>query len=85
MVLLFQGNWELPDQIIVSGNLLRQENLSHIREGRGYIFSPDFLLREEKSSGVKRPYRTYYGPRYIGGFSDHLPVYADLEFNSSGI
>ena len=81
----FQGNWELPDQIIVSGSLLRQENPLYIREGRGYIFSPDFLLREEKSSGVKRPYRTYYGPRYIGGFSDHLPVYADLEFNSSGI
>jgi hypothetical protein len=25
-----------------------------------------------------QPYRTYAGPRFIGGFSDHLPVYIDL-------
>jgi hypothetical protein len=25
-----------------------------------------------------QPYRTYAGPKFIGGFSDHLPVYIDL-------
>ena len=26
----------------------------------------------------KKLFRTYIGPRYFGGFSDHLPVYIDL-------
>jgi gluconate 5-dehydrogenase len=37
----------------------------------------DFLLEEDKK-GKKRPYRTYMGPVYKGGFSDHLPVFIDL-------
>jgi hypothetical protein len=42
------------------------------------IFSQGFLLEEdERALGVK-PSRTYSGPRYLGGFSDHLPVYLDL-------
>ena len=72
------------DQFIVSGNLLREDNRIYIRGGEAHIFKPDFLLREDKASGIKRPYRTYYGPRYVGGFSDHLPIYIDIEISSPG-
>jgi hypothetical protein len=44
----------------------------------GVIFDADFLLeKDEKNMGVK-PFRTYSGFSYKGGFSDHLPVYIDL-------
>ena len=26
--------------------------------------------------------RTYAGPRYLGGYSDHLPIYIDLRFHA---
>ncbi len=81
----FRGRWEVLDQFIVSGNLLREDNRIYIRGGEAHIFKPGFLLQEDKASGIKRPYRTHYGPRYVGGFSDHLPVYMDMvAINSTG-
>lgn len=73
----FQGRWELLDQFIVSGNLLSEGNSIYIKGNEAHIFKNDFLLREGRY-GNKEPFRTHLGPRYIGGFSDHLPVYLDL-------
>lgn len=75
----FSDRWEVLDQFIVSGNLLSESNSIYVYQNRAYIFKPEFLLKEDRQTGVKRPYRTYLGPRYIGGFSDHLPVYLDLK------
>lgn len=80
----FRGRWEMLDQFIVSGNLLREDNKIYIRESEAHIFKAEFLLQEDKASGIKRPYRTYYGPKYVGGFSDHLPIYIDFVINSPG-
>lgn len=33
-----------------------------------------FLLENEQKYGGVKPRRTYLGPRYLGGFSDHLPL-----------
>ena len=38
------------------------------------IFAPEFLLEEDKSYLGVKPRRTYIGPRYNGGVSDHLPI-----------
>lgn len=73
----FQGRWELLDQFIVSGNLLSESNSVYIKGNEAHIFKSYFLLREGRY-GNKEPFRTHLGPRYIGGFSDHLPVYLDL-------
>lgn len=74
----FQGNWEILDQFIVSGNLLNKSHRIHIKNNEAIVFNAPFLLEEDKNYGSKRPYRTNLGPRYIGGFSDHLPVFVDL-------
>lgn len=74
----YRGKWEILDQIIVSGNMLRTDNPITIKNSEAHIFKPDFLLETDKSTGNKKPRRTYVGPTYIGGFSDHLPVYVDL-------
>ena len=31
-------------------------------------------MEDEEKYGGKRPWRTYQGPKYLGGFSDHLPL-----------
>lgn len=65
------NRWFLFDQFIVSGNLINGSGLE-VKNGRGEIFNQSWLLRQEK------PYRTYMGPNYAGGFSDHLAIFLDL-------
>jgi hypothetical protein len=42
------------------------------------VYAPAFLLEEDPDLPGFRPYRTYRGFTYHGGFSDHLPVYIDI-------
>ena len=44
-----------------------------------HIFAPDFLLTKDKTWRGVRPFRTYYGFKYEGGFSDHLPLVIDFQ------
>lgn len=74
----YQGMWGILDQIIVSGNMLRDDSAIYVKNKEAHIFKADFLLEEDKNTGSSKPYRTYLGPRYLGGFSDHLPVYVDF-------
>jgi endonuclease/exonuclease/phosphatase family metal-dependent hydrolase len=73
----YQGQWAVLDQFIVSGALLRNKNLQ-ANKHRAYIFQlPALLIEDEKHTGSKAN-RTYSGYRYLGGFSDHLPIILDL-------
>jgi endonuclease/exonuclease/phosphatase family metal-dependent hydrolase len=76
--LKYQGQWNIFDQMIVSGSMLSaKEGLTVSKEGYR-IFREPFLLTEDKRYNGYKPYRTYTGFSYQGGFSDHLPVYLDL-------
>jgi hypothetical protein len=77
----YNGKWSLIDQIIVSGNLI---NVGKLKPSAGsfQIFSPDFLLENDEANLGKKPFRTYSGFKYNGGFSDHLPVLIDLYFKN---
>jgi len=71
------GEWNLLDQIIVSGALLdKNNNLYAAQEMQ--IYSPDFLRETDETKGGFKPFRTFLGQRYIGGVSDHFPVYVDF-------
>jgi predicted extracellular nuclease len=69
----FQNKWELIDLFFVSGNLLFNKTGLNCSAGSIEIFKADFLLETVTGEG-NAPKRTYRGPAYIGGFSDHLPV-----------
>lgn len=76
--LKYQGQWNLFDQMIVSGTYINQEKgLVVSVEGYRILDKTFLLLKDEKYNGYK-PFRTYNGFIYQGGFSDHLPVYLDL-------
>jgi len=66
------NTWFLFDQMIVSSSLIEGDGVSCPTENS--IFMEDWLLKKGK------PYRTYQGPVYLGGFSDHLPIFIDLQF-----
>jgi hypothetical protein len=69
--------WGMYDQFIISGTLLSGDNIS-TSINDVHIFNPDFLLEEDTRYSGLRPFRTYRGFKYTGGFSDHLPIYMDL-------
>lgn len=73
----YQGEWGLLDHIIVSGTLLCPSSTLYIYADKADIFRPSFLQTADKKYGGTQPFRTYYGMRYQGGYSDHLPVYAE--------
>ncbi len=74
----YQGKWEVIDQLIVNGALLKEGSSTRVKNGEAIIFDAPFLLEKDEKYYGKKPFRTYLGPRYHGGFSDHLPVYLDL-------
>ncbi len=73
----YQGEWSRLDHLMVNGSLLQKGSLRILPESVR-IFSPDFLLTEDKTWRGVRPFRTYYGYKYEGGYSDHLPLIADF-------
>lgn len=73
----YKDQWNMLDQIIVSGSLLDSNSRTRAIESTTRIFSPDWLLQDDRLFG-KRPFRTYIGMRYNEGYSDHLPVLVDL-------
>jgi endonuclease/exonuclease/phosphatase family metal-dependent hydrolase len=78
----YQGRWEVLDQFIVTGNLLMEQNSVQVKENKAHIFRAAFLLEEDERYFGKKPFRTNMGPRYLGGFSDHLPIYMDLSIRN---
>ncbi len=73
----FRGVWEMIDQVLVSPAALPVARSAQ-------IYSPDFLLEEDKTYLGCKPRRTNIGPRYNGGASDHLPVLVSVEEWRSG-
>jgi len=63
----YRGAWEVIDQMLISRNLLK-------REVSMSVYSPQYLLEKDVTYSGMKPKRTYIGPRYNGGISDHLPT-----------
>ena len=72
----FRGNWNMLDQIIVSSPLLNKK--SKLGIGEFFIHQEKWMMYENKKYGLT-PSRTYGGPNYYGGISDHLPVYIEVK------
>lgn len=71
------SKWYLFDQIIFSHNFFKLEKNKHSFQN-AEIFDAPFLTEwEGRNKG--NPFRTYSGKRYLGGYSDHFPVYINLK------
>lgn len=67
------------DQFLVSQNLFTQQGF-YIAENSAQIFQPDWIMGKTDKNNTPSPLRTYLGNRYIGGYSDHLPVVLKIYF-----
>ena len=75
-----QYTWQIFDQIIVSNSLIDNDIGLLYQKNSATIFHVDFLFEKDESFGGVKLFRTCVGPKYFGGYSDHLPVYIDLIF-----
>lgn len=74
-----QDSWSIFDQIIVTKSLINSSSLHCTSSDARIIHDPMLLTEDATYHGVKLN-RTYLGPRYLGGFSDHLPVVLLLRY-----
>lgn len=65
----WHGRWGSLDHIVCDPQTAQDLVSCHVNDA-------PFLLEEEPKYGGKKPRRTYLGPRYLDGFSDHLPLVA---------
>ncbi len=66
----YNNEWGILDHIYVSPNFISSKK--GVLKNSGVIHNFPFLMEEYK--GVIQPKRTYGGTKYLGGYSDHLPV-----------
>lgn len=69
----YRGEWNSLDQILCSPRLAAKKESC-------YVGDLLFLLEEDTKYGGVKPYRTYYGPKYNQGYSDHLPLVCKFKF-----
>lgn len=69
----YSGNWNMLDNIVVSNGIVNGNNLK-VFQDKGFIYTTDWTTFTNKN-GVKTPNRSYVGDKYVGGVSDHFPVY----------
>lgn len=70
----YLGEWELIDHFLVSPNLLNINEPIYCPEGAMEILAHPYLLEDDRKFTGRKPRRTFVGPRYNGGVSDHLPI-----------
>ena len=70
----FNGKWELIDQCLVSAGIADRCTMD-------IVDAPFLTVPDRGHSGLK-PFRTYSGPRYIGGVSDHYPVTVCIDLDA---
>lgn len=68
----YQGFWQWIDHILVSGSVPTGGYARPVRL--------PWLLEENRTYGGAMPRRTFRGPVYHGGVSDHLPLVLDVSF-----
>jgi predicted extracellular nuclease len=69
----YKNEWEMIDQMMLSKGWLATKGLHYIPNS-ATIFEEE-RIKEQEGKYKGSPLRTYAGKKYLGGYSDHLPIY----------
>jgi predicted extracellular nuclease len=69
----FKGEWNMLDQMMVSKAVMNNEN--GVKFLKADIWAPDYI-KDTNPKYKGNPFRTFAGTNYLGGYSDHFPIYA---------
>ena len=70
----YRGDWSTIDHILTHTTTLLPKSAA--------ILTLPFLIEHDETYGGYKPYRTYIGPIYHSGISDHLPVLVYFEIKN---
>lgn len=73
-----EGRWILFDQILFTQSFLVESN-PKLKFDSAHIYN-DRSVQDWNRRFKGSPFRTYAGTKYLGGYSDHFPVYAILNY-----
>lgn len=76
---MYNGEWGNLDQMILSKNMLQWRGGVGALQVPYTIYYTQKMLYKDKI-GQYGPNRMYAGTRFVGGYSDHLPVYFNCRF-----
>lgn len=65
----YSGKWDMIDMFMVSRSIFERGGGSSME-----ILEVPFLTVRDNVHGGEKPFRTYSGPKYLGGVSDHRPI-----------
>lgn len=74
--LKYRGEWNLFDQIVFTGNLLKhnkKDGYSTLTYFKHEVFNREFLFQQD-GMFKGNPLRTHAGGTWLNGYSDHLPT-----------
>lgn len=74
--LAYRDSWNLFDQIFFTANLYL-EPFTGYKFWKAGVFDPPYLI-DKKGQYKGYPLRSYANGNYVGGYSDHFPVYIFL-------
>ena len=75
----YKDTWNMLDQIIVSASPIIGNEFNYICNSFE-IFKPELIVTKSgQYQGT--PFPTYGGSRYLGGYSDHFPVFAKFKIH----
>ena len=76
--LAYRDNWNLFDQFIVTPSLItNNSDYSSFKYFSSTVYNKSFLKNKE-GNFAGYPFRSYVGSTFMGGYSDHFPVYIYL-------
>lgn len=75
--LKFKGKWQLYDQMLFSKQFFVDQNKLKYHSTQIYN---EQMVRESKGENRGFPYRTFAGKKYLGGYSDHFPIFTILNY-----
>jgi predicted extracellular nuclease len=70
--------WSMFDQILVSYAFIYGDGII-TKDDAFSIFTDHMIMFFDKRDNMYKPNRTYRGDHYHGGYSDHLPVFFNIE------
>ena len=76
--LAYRDQWNLFDQFILTPSLIDlDKNYDDFSFYKSVVFNKSFL-KNQKGNYKGYPFRTFVGATFLGGYSDHFPVYMFL-------
>jgi predicted extracellular nuclease len=73
----YKEAWNMLDNLIVSRSMAGKTKGLALVPGSAEIYRPVWL-QDKYSRHAGAPYRTFAGSKFIGGYSDHFPVFFKL-------